>query len=127
MSFQEVSSNHKILIWIQYFLHARTQVVVVDGDESDTAQVTSGVPQGTVLGPALFLVYINDLPEGLSCTPRLFADDCLLYRIIDSEADADLIQRDLLRLESWERQWAMEFAEDKCQVLTIPGNTKETS
>ena len=112
------------LMWIEDFLHARTQVVVVDGEESDVAPVTSGVPQGTVLGPALFLVYINDLPEGLECTPRLFADDCLLYRVINSKADTDAIQRDLLRLESWERQWSMEFAEEKCQVLTITRKLK---
>ena len=105
--------------WIKDFLHARTQVVVVDGDESSIAPVTSGVPQGTVLGPALFLVYINDLPEGLRCTSRLFADDCILYRVIDSDADTDMLQQDLQQLESWEREWAMEFAAEKCQVLTI--------
>ena len=83
------------------------------------APVTSVVPQGTVLGPALFLVYINDLPEGLACTPRLFADDCILYRIIDSDADSALLQSDLLKLEAWEHEWAMEFAAEKCQVLTV--------
>lgn len=116
--------NGSTLQWIEDFLKDRTQVVVVDGVESGVAEVTSGVPQGTVLGPVLFLVYINDLPEGLSCTPRLFADDCLLYRIIDSEEDADLLQGDLLRLESWERRWTMEFAEEKCQVLTITRKQK---
>ena len=112
------------LNWIEDFLSVRTQVVVVDGEESDLAPVTSGVPQGTVLGPALFLVYINDLPEGLACTPRLFADDCLLYRVIDSAGDTDLLQRDLLRLESWEQRWSMEFAAEKCQVLTITRKLK---
>ena len=113
-----------ILFWIEDFLKSRTQVVVVDGEESDVAPVTSGVPQGTVLGPALFLVYINDLPEGLVCTPRLFADDCLLYKVIDSDSDSRLLQRDLQLLESWERTWAMEFAEDKCQVLTVTRKRK---
>ena len=107
------------LLWIEDFLRSRTQVVVVDGEESDVAPVTSGVPQGTVLGPALFLVYINDLPDGLTCTPRLFADDCLLYRIINSDADTEAVQADLATLEAWERKWDMEFAEDKCKVLTI--------
>ena len=107
------------LLWIEDFLRSRTQVVVVDGEESDVAPVTSGVPQGTVLGPALFLVYINDLPDGLTCTPRLFADDCLLYRVINSDADTEAIQADLHTLEAWERKWDMEFAEDKCKVLTI--------
>ena len=108
-----------LLLWIQDFLHARTQVVVVEGEESDVAPVTSGVPQGTVLGPALFLVYINDLPDGLACTSRLFADDCILYRIIDSDADTELLQNDLLKLEAWEKDWAMEIAAEKCQVLTV--------
>ena len=109
----------RTLLWIEDFLKNRTQVVVVDGVESEVAPVTSGVPQGTVLGPALFLVYINDLPDGLTSTPRLFADDCLLYRTIDSQADADALQRDLVLLQQWEKTWDMEFAADKCKVLTI--------
>ena len=107
------------LLWIQDFLHSRSQVVVVEGEESERAAVTSGVPQGSVLGPALFLVYINDLPEKLHSTPRLFADDTLLYRIIDSPADCDLLQEDLLTLEKWESDWSMEFAAEKCMVLRV--------
>ena len=107
------------LLWIENFLSSRSQVVVIEGEESSRADVTSGVPQGSVLGPALFLVYINDLPEKLNSTPRLFADDSLLYRIIDSPADCDLLQEDLHTLEKWERDWSMEFAEEKCMVLRI--------
>ena len=59
----------------------------------------SGVPQGTALGPLLFLCYINDLPECVSSTARLFADDCLLYRVIHGHSDTDLLQRDLDRLQ----------------------------
>ena len=104
---------------------SRTQVVVVDGEESETAAVTSGVPQGSVLGPALFLVYINDLPEKLHSTPRLFADDCLLYRVIESTADCDLLQRDLHTLEIWENDWSMEFAAEKCMVLRVTRKHKK--
>ena len=68
------------LNWISEFLSGRTQCVVVDGAESCWIPVTSGVPQGTVLGPLLFLLYINDLPDCVSSSVRLFADDCLLYR-----------------------------------------------
>ena len=107
------------LLWIEDFLRSRSQVVVVEGKESSRAAVTSGVPQGSVLGPALFLVYINDLPEKLNSTPRLFADDCLLYRVINNPKDTDLLQEDLHTLEKWERDWSMEFAEDKCKVLRI--------
>ena len=107
------------LLWIQDFLHSRSQVVVVEGEESERAAVTSGVPQGSVLGPALFLVYINDLPEKLHSTPRLFADDSLLYRVIDSPTDCDLLQEDLQTLEKWEMDWSMEFAAGKCMVLRV--------
>ena len=68
-----------------------------------------GVPQGSVLGPALFLVYINTLPDGLSSTPRLFADDCLLYRQIESQDDQQIIQKDLEELENWASTWGMRF------------------
>ena len=91
------------------------------------APVTSGVPQGTVLGPALFLVYINDLPEGLTSTPKLFADDFLLYRIINSQADCDALQKDLDTLQKWEKKWDMEFAADKCKILTITLKTKRNT
>ena len=101
--------------WIQDFLMSRTQVVVVDGEESETAAVTSRVPQGSVLGPALFLVYINDLPEKLHNTPRLFANDFLLYRVIESTADCDLLQRDLHTLGILGNDWSME----KCVVLLV--------
>ena len=75
------------LAWIQSFLSDRCQQVVVDGEKSTAAPVTSGVPQGTVLGPLLFLVYINDLPSKVQSTTRLFADDCLMYRVIKSKDD----------------------------------------
>ena len=69
-----------LLDWIEDFLSERTQRVLVEGQHSSSAKVTSEVPQGTVVGPLLFLVFINDLPECVKSTPRLFADDCLLYR-----------------------------------------------
>ena len=112
------------LTWITDFLANRTQVVVVKGETSESIPVTSGVPQGSVLGPALFLVYINDLPIKVKSIPRLFADDCILYRTIRTQADADLLQLDLLALEQWEKDWAMSFAPDKCKLLRV---TRKTS
>ena len=85
-----------ILKWIQSFLANRSQQVMVEGHASTPAPVTSGVPQGTVLGPLLFLIYINDLPMKVSSTTRLFADDSLLYRRIRSPEDARILQEDRL-------------------------------
>ena len=86
------------LAWIQDFLSNRTQRVLLEGQVSSQSSVTSGVPQGSFLGPLLFLVFINDLPEYVSSTTRLFADDSLLYRTITSLDDARLLQEDLNNL-----------------------------
>ena len=93
------------LAWIQDFLSCRTQQVVVDGENSAPAPVTSGVPQGRVLGPLLFLVYINDLPSRVNYTARLFADDCLLYRVIKSTDDHQILQQDIDHLQQWENEF----------------------
>ena len=79
-----------LLSWIQVFLTKRTQRVAL----SNQCLVTSGVPQGMVLGPVLFLIYINDLPPCISLTMRLFADDCFLYHNIDSPVDCQNIHKD---------------------------------
>ena len=85
--------------WIQSFLTNRKQQVVCDGSSSKAVDITSGVPQGSVLGPLLFLTFINDLPSCIKSTCCLFADDCLLYRQIYSKCDSDILQNDLLCLE----------------------------
>ena len=108
------------LNWISAFLSNRTQTVVIDGKSSSTVPVTSGVPQGTVLGPVLFLVYINDLPDYLTHSKlRLFADDSIIYRTIRSQSDCDKLQLDLDAAARWEGDWLMAFHPDKCTVLPI--------
>ena len=106
----------KTLIWIKYFLDNRTQTVVVDGKQSHTAPVTSGVPQGSVLGPILFLAYINDLPDNITSQVRLFADDTVVYAAILRMDDSLALQRDLDTLQTWENK----FNPSKCQVLKSP-------
>ena len=82
------------------------------------------MPQGTVLGPLLFLAYINDLPACVSSEVRLFADDCLLYRTIKSQLDADILQDDLNSLQQWEAKWLMSLNPDKCQVFRVTNKCK---
>ena len=111
--------RNKTLSWIQSFLADRYQKVVLDGKTSSSSPVTSCVPQWTVLGPLLFLIYINDLPSRVSSTARLFADDCLLYRVISSQDDAASLQEDLDHRQEWERDWQMYFNPDKCEHIRI--------
>ena len=114
----------KLLDWIVSFLSKRTQRVTIEGISSKTAPVTSGVPQGTVLGPLLFLVYINDLPECVQSNSRLFADDSLVYRTIKSREDTKILQDDMDKLQEWEERWMMNFNPDKCQVLCVSNKRK---
>ena len=110
--------------WIRGWLTNRRQRVVIDGESSDLVHVTSGVPQGSVLGPCLFLLFINDLAEDLESIVRLFADDTIAYLTIDSQSDANRLQKDLDRLATWGINWQMEFHPEKCQVLRVTKKLK---
>ena len=112
------------LTWIRSFLNNRTQCVVVNGSQSSNISVTSGVPQGSVLGPLLFLAYINDLPTHVQSRVRLFADDTAIYLAITQAQQSHTLQTDLSTLEHWEKQWDMEFNPSKCQVIHITRSKK---
>ena len=100
--------NGNTLNWISAFLSDPTQTVVLDGRSSSTVPVTSGVPQGTVLGPVLFLAYINDLPDYLTHSKlRLFADESIIYIPVKSQTQSDCLklQADLDAAAKWEEDW----------------------
>jgi len=114
----------KVQNWIKSFLSDRLQRVVVNGETSTWHNVESGVPQGTVLGPHLFLLFINDINKNVGGTTRLFADDCLLYRTIQSSADEQLFQNDLNTLAEWARTWGMKFNPSKCNIMRVSRKRK---
>ncbi len=93
--------------------------VQLEGKFSKSIKVESGVPQGTVLGPILFLCHINDLPDMVNSSVRLFADDCLLYREIKNNNDHNKLQDDLTSLEKWADDWGMRFNAKKCYILSL--------
>ncbi len=109
-----------------YFLMQIIQLVVLEGSYSSKVHMTSGVPQGTVLEPLLFLLYINDLPDCVSYTARLFADDCVLYRVIESDKDTKQLQVDLDALQEWETKWMIHCNPSKCNVIRFCPKQKET-
>ena len=90
-----------------------------NGIKSDWASVLSGVPQGTVLGPVLFSLYINDITTDTDSEIRLFADDCVCYREIKGKEDTVKLQEDIDRLGCWARKWGMRFKPVKCNIMQI--------
>ena len=110
-----------VINWIKDFLSDRKQRVMIDGKQSSNRDVTSGVPQGTVLGPILFLIFINDIPLKIISRIRLFADDCLLYREIPTghTDQQQILQNDLTELCNWADTWQMQFNVSKCHSMQI--------
>lgn len=108
-----------VLAWITSFLTNRSQFVFVNNHSSNRLPVTSGVPQGSVLGPLLFLIYINDLPLHVSCNFRMFADDCVIYRSVTNIHDQTLIQHDLNNIQTWCDRWLMNLNPNKCKLVSF--------
>ena len=119
MKLQNNGIRDEMNTWIASWLKNRCQSVVIDGERSEEAQVRSGVPQGTVLGPLLFLLYINDIGNDLTSKIRLFADDSLLFGVVKTDTDSQNLQGNLNRLCEWADKWQMVFNPEKCYVRSI--------
>ena len=117
LKLEAVGITGDVLNWIRSFLVGRSQSVRVEGETSGWQKMLSGIPQGSVLGPLLFVIFINNMPDVVKdniC--KLFADDCKLYGIINSDIDQRL-QKDLSNLENWSNVWDLPFNATKCKVM----------
>ena len=121
LRFVNLDKCKAVINWIQQFLTSRRQQVGIRGELSSWAEVLSGVPQGSVLGPILFVLYINDVPDIVKSTAKLFADDIKLYNQVtrDNSEGADQIQHDLETLEKWSDTWLLRFNASKCKCMHI--------
>ena len=116
----------QLLNWLKDFLNGRKQRVVVNRCKSEWKEVVSGVPQGSVIGPLLFVLYINDLPDVVKAEVYLFADDTKIFCRI-SENGSSPLQEDLKRLQKWSDTWLLKFHPDKCKVMKIHRGNKENN
>ncbi len=116
-----------LLEWIRAWLSDRKQRVVMGSSESEWRDVTSGVPQGLVLGPLLFVIFINDLPEVIKIHIKLYADDSKIFRIIESDTDAQRLQQDIDAAVEWSRRWLLPFNIDKWKVMHVGRGKKRST
>ena len=109
----------RVVAWVKEFLLGLSQRVRVDWQLSEEVRVTSGVPNGSSLGPLLFLAYVNDIWRNTETNTRLFADDCVIYRKITDSSDIDKLQTDLNRLEEWTVENEMKLNPDKSIAVSF--------
>ena len=115
-----------VLHWVSDFLVGRVFQVRVDGELSAQHAVNSGVPQGSVLGPMLFLIYVNDLLTTVTSPCLLYADDIKIWRVLNDDQDPDILQDDLDRLVSWSESWEIPINKSKSKYMHI-GNDLHTN
>lgn len=105
--------------WIEDFITEREQRVCISGKSSRWVKVTSGVPQGSVLGPLLFVMFINDLPECILSGVKMYADDTKIYNIVNNKEQAEKLQEEIDKLYNWSQVWQLLFHPDKCHILHL--------
>ncbi|BHF80349.1 hypothetical protein SprV_0702347400 [Sparganum proliferum] len=116
---KKIGIGGNFLKWIENFLLGRHQVVCTGQGKSDPAMVECGVPQGSVLEPILFLIYVDDAARALDCEVAMFADDMKIWSVIRGPADEDRLQVNLNRLEEWSNRWLLRFNVGKCSILRL--------
>ena len=117
----------RVLKWIESWLGNRRQRVVLNGKCSDWEEVTSGVPQGSVLGPILLLLFINDLDEGIVNRILKFADDTKVIGRVGTQEQIKVLRQDLQKLMDWSMDWQMMFNVEKCKVMHMGNKNIEAN
>lgn len=111
-----------LIRWIEDFLMGREMRVGVHGEYSDWCKVDSGVPQGSVLGPTLFLIFVNDIPSEVKCQVKMFADDTKVWNVLRTDQDVKDLQTDIDTLQDWSSKWLLDFNIEKCKTLHMGSN-----
>ena len=114
----------QLVNWAQDFLTNRRQRVVIKAESSSELEVSSGVPQGSVLGSKLFLIYINDLTLRVDCSVTLYADNTVLYQLVDTIEDAVQFQNNIDAVHKLSIDWKMLFNDKKCKVIIKSCNSE---
>ena len=117
-----------LLDWFQSYLSQRFQRVATEGCASEFLEIKAGVPQGSIIGPLLFLIYINDIVDEIETNIRLFADDTTLHLVVDNPTRAaDLLNSDLHKVHNWSKDWLVKFNPNKTEELVISRKNYPTS
>ena len=120
---EKIGFSGKLFNWLREYLHNRSQRVVLNGCTSEWVPVTSGVPQGSILGPLLFLLFINDMPDSAkNSILAMFADDAKCFRRIVNIDDCIALQKDLDELYRWSNYWKLNFNSSKCKIISFTRN-----
>jgi retron-type reverse transcriptase len=124
---KSIGIDDTVLKWFESYLSNSRQQVVINGETSDTKSINAGVPQGSILEPMFFLIYINDIVNNISCNTKLFADDTPLYLVVDNEYEAaEQLNKDIESIQQWSQKWLIKFNPDKTEIMTISRKTSKT-
>ena len=115
----------KVLEWIADFLSDRKMQIMVRSEYSKWFDVISGVLQGSVLGPILFLIYVNDIPETVNSNVKMFANDTKIFRTLKNKSDCEILQANLDNLIDWSNRWYLTFNTSKCKRMHIGKDNKK--
>ena len=119
---QNIGITGSLLLWIENYLFSRKQKVLLNGKESVILSINAGVPQGSILGPLFFLIFINDIVAEVECSIKLFADDTSIYVIIENaQIDANNLNENLTKIQDWSNKWLVRFNPQKTETLLISG------